>query len=155
MPDDIDLTVRMPDGERRLHVRPCRDGNGTQLARHHRDQAGIFHVALAGASLKQIEPSPVGILGTSLSAIDALITVATAHGAFFLDSAGQLQYQGAPGTENFRATMMSRKGLLPEADFYCEYPYAPLRLCTEQAVDALIERGSANLLDDVFESVQA
>jgi uncharacterized NAD(P)/FAD-binding protein YdhS len=47
--------------------------------------------------------------------------------------------------------MMSRKGLLPEADFYCEYPYQPLRICTNDAVDALISRGSADLLDSVFD----
>ena len=46
---------------------------------------------------------------------------------------------------------MSRKGLLPEADFYCPYPYTPLRFCTVEAVQALVQRGSANLLDEVFE----
>ena len=152
MPDDIDLTVRMPDGERKNyafdHVVMATGHNWPDTTEI---KPGYFMSPWPARSLKQIAPSPVGILGTSLSAIDALITVATAHGAFFLDSAGQLQYQGAPGTESFRATLMSRKGLLPEADFYCEYPYAPLRFCTEQAVDALIERGSANLLDDVFE----
>lgn len=34
-------------------------------------------------ALKKIEAETVGILGTSLSAIDALITVSTAHGAFY------------------------------------------------------------------------
>jgi hypothetical protein len=44
---------------------------------------------------------------------------------------------------------MSRKGLLPEADFYCDYPYTPLRFCTDDATDGLIERGSTGLLEEV------
>ena len=62
-----------------------------------------------------------------------------------------LQYQAAADSEGFRASLMSRKGLLPEADFYCPYPYAPLQFCTVEAVQALVQRGSANLLDEVFE----
>jgi hypothetical protein len=46
---------------------------------------------------------------------------------------------------------MSRKGLLPEADFYCDCPYTPLRFCTDDATDGLIERGSTGLLEEVFE----
>jgi uncharacterized NAD(P)/FAD-binding protein YdhS len=41
--------------------------------------------------------------------------------------------------------------LLPEADFYYDYPYTPLQFCTVEAVNALIQRGSANLLDEVFD----
>ncbi|MET0675469.1 MAG: FAD/NAD(P)-binding protein [Bradyrhizobium sp.] len=150
--DDIQLTVHMPDDERKDytfdHVVMATGHNWPDTTEI---KPGYFMSPWPARSLKLIKPSKIGILGTSLSAIDALITVSTAHGAFFLDSAGLLQYQGAAGTEDFHATMMSRKGLLPEADFYCEYPYAPLQFCTEQAVDALIERGSVNLLDSVFE----
>ena len=150
--DDIQLTVKMPDGERKDyafdHVVMATGHNWPDTTEI---KPGYFVSPWPARSLKQIKPSTVGVLGTSLSAIDALITVSTAHGAFYLDAAGQLQYQGSPGSDDFHCTMMSRKGLLPEADFYCEYPYAPLQYCTEKAVDALIERGSANLLDDVFE----
>ena len=89
-------------------------------------------------------------MGTSLSAIDALIPVATAHGAFYLDASGQLQYQIASNSENFQASLMSRKGLLPEADFYCPYPYTPLRFCTAEAIRARIQRGGTGLLDAVL-----
>ena len=47
--------------------------------------------------------------------------------------------------------MMSRKGLLPEADFHCPYPYEPLHICTEEAVNRLIETRPAGLLDKAFE----
>jgi uncharacterized NAD(P)/FAD-binding protein YdhS len=86
-----------------------------------------------------------------LSAIDALMTVATAHGAFYLDPARQLQYLPSAHTDAFHASLMSRKGVLPEADFYCDYPYRPLQFCTVEAIDAAIEIGSSHLLDRAFE----
>jgi uncharacterized NAD(P)/FAD-binding protein YdhS len=149
---DIQLTVVMPDSERKDyifdHVVMATGHNWPEITEI---KPGYFISPWPAVPLKKIKACSVGILGTSLSAIDALITVSTAHGAFFLDPSGQLQYQGSGGSDGFHATLMSRKGLLPEADFYCDYPYTPLRFCTEEAVNALIERGSANLLDDTFD----
>jgi len=112
---------------------------------------GYFVSPWPAPALKRIAPGRVGILGTSLSGIDALVTVATAHGSFMLDQQGDLQYYPLPSTERFRATMMSRKGVLPEADFYCEIPYRPLQFCTESAVDALVETRKHDLLDALFD----
>lgn len=149
---DIHLTVANPDGDRKDYA----FGHVVMATGHNWPESteikpSFFMSPWPAPALKKIEPCFVGILGTSLSAIDALITVSTAHGVFYLDAGGQLQYQGAANTEAFHAALMSRKGLLPEADFYCEYPYTPLQICTGEAVAALIARGSANLLDDVFD----
>ncbi len=116
---------------------------------------GYFISPWPAAALKSIPDGSVGILGTSLSGIDALMSVATARGTFRLDTAGDLQYQPATGSEAFHATMMSRKGLLPEADFYCPLPYETPKMCTEEAIDALIATGRHNLLDEVFELFRA
>ncbi|EUB98127.1 hypothetical protein PMI07_006441 [Rhizobium sp. CF080] len=116
---------------------------------------GYFLSPWPAPILKTISACRVGILGTSLSGIDALITVSTAHGMFLLDEQGDLQYRPLPGTEGFHATMMSRKGVLPEADFYCEIPYRPLQICTEDAVDELIRNHKHGLLDAVFELFKA
>jgi len=149
---DIQLAVAVPDGARRNyafdHVVMATGHNWPETTEI---KPRYFMSPWPAPALKTIEPCYVGILGTSLSAIDALITVSTAHGVFYLDAGGQLQYQGRADSEGFHAALMSRKGLLPEADFYCEYPYQPLQFCTDEAVGALIARGSANLLDDVFE----
>ena len=149
--NDIQLTVNVLDGDRKdyafTHVVMATGHNWpdtTELT------PGYFMSPWPARALKDIDPCSVGILGTSLSAIDALITVSTAHGAFYLDASGLLQYQVAAGSENFKATMMSRKGLLPEADFYCPFPYTPLRFCTVEAVQALIQQGNADLLDEIF-----
>ncbi|MGN7292026.1 FAD/NAD(P)-binding protein [Rhizobium sp. SAFR-030] len=112
---------------------------------------GYFISPWPASALQTIEHGPVGILGTSLSGIDALMSVATARGTFRLDAAGDLQYQPAVGSEAFKATMMSRKGLLPEADFYCPLPYLDPKICHQQAIDGLIAAGSQGLLDRVFE----
>ena len=112
---------------------------------------GYFVSPWPAPALGHIGSVRVGILGTSLSAIDALMTVATAQGAFCFDASGELQYQPARGSEGFHATMMSRKGLLPEADFYCPLPYLSPTVCTEEAIDALVATGRHDLLDDVFD----
>lgn len=149
--DDIRLVARRGDGgtmEGRFdHVVMA---TGHDWPERTETRPGYFVSPWPAPVLKTIAPCRVGILGTSLSGIDALVSVATAHGAFLLDASGDLQYQPAPGTEGLHVTMMSRKGLLPEADFFCEIPYRPLEICTEAAVDALIRTRRGDLLDALF-----
>jgi uncharacterized NAD(P)/FAD-binding protein YdhS len=112
---------------------------------------GYFSSPWPASAIKRIGPVEVGVLGTSLSGIDAVVSVATAHGMFLRDQNGTLGYQPARGTERFRITMMSRKGLLPEADFYCPMPYEPLVFCTKDAVERLISDKPDRLLDEIFD----
>ena len=110
---------------------------------------GYFLSPWPASALAAIPPASIGIRGTSLSAIDAAVALAVAHGAFE-DGGDDLRYVPAPGTDDFRMTMMSRKGLLPEADFYHPLPYAPLAICTEEAIEALITGPDEDLLDRAF-----
>ena len=111
---------------------------------------GYFVSPWPASELGKIPASPVGIRGTSLTAIDAVIALAVAHGAFTDRDDGAVRYQPSPGTEAFHVTMMSRKGLLPEADFYGPIPYTPLAICTAEAVEDLIQQSSQDLLDQAF-----
>lgn len=111
---------------------------------------GYFVSPWPAANLDTIADVSVGVLGTSLSGIDAVVSVATSHGSFLLDDTMTVQYHTAAGPD-FHITMMSRKGLLPEADFYCPIPYEPLTIFTEDAVNRLIEEKPGLLLDEVFE----
>lgn len=61
-----------------------------------------------------------------------------------------LSWIANPGSEGLKITMMSRKGLLPEADFHHPIPYEPLHRFTEEAVDELIDAGANGLLDRTF-----
>ena len=111
---------------------------------------GYFSSPWPSSALAAVKDCHIGIRGTSLSAIDALVALATARGSFLRDGDGELRYHPEPGTEAFRITMLSRKGLLPEADFYHTIPYEPLRICTKDAVESLIAQSRTHLLDDVF-----
>ncbi len=149
--EQIRLSVEGPDGRQDAVYDHVVMATGHNWPETTEIRPGYFVSPWPATALKTVRNERVGILGTSLSSIDALMTVATARGMFFADAAGDLQYQPAEGTEGFHATMMSRKGVLPEADFYCPLPYETPKVCTKEAVDALIATGRHDLLDDVFE----
>lgn len=111
---------------------------------------GYFAAPWPATALRSIASGYIGILGTSLSAIDAVMAVATSFGRFERCEKGTLEYRVNEGEEQFRMAMMSRKGLLPEADFYFPIPYEDPLICTRQAVSARLRFGSSGLLDDVF-----
>ncbi|MFD0849429.1 FAD-NAD(P)-binding protein [Sphingosinicella xenopeptidilytica] len=97
-----------------------------------------------------IPPRKVGIMGTSLSAIDAAMAVAAQHGRFVEEVDEALRFKRDEGSEGLTITLMSRSGILPEADFYCPIPYEPLRVATPEAIEREIGAGSDNLLDRIF-----
>ena len=110
---------------------------------------GYFLSPWPAASLAAVGSVDVGIRGSSLTAMDAAVAIAGAHGGFVRQDEG-LVYEAAPGTEGLSITMMSRKGLLPEADFYFPLPHAPLEICTAEALQAL-KPEEGDLLDAVFD----
>ncbi len=101
-----------------------------------------------------LPPGRIGILGSSLSAVDVAVALAHAHGSF-VPSGPRLLWLPGPAAEGLRITMVSRKGVLPEADFYYPYPYEALVRLTPHAVEAEVARGAGGLLDRVFALVLA
>ncbi|HII4319718.1 FAD-NAD(P)-binding protein [Enterobacter cloacae] len=87
----------------------------------------------------------VGIMGTSLSGLDAAMAVVMQHGAFVDD-----KFVLDKGSEALKIVLMSRTGILPEADFYCPIPYEPLSVLTEFVVENEIAKGSDGLLNRIF-----
>ncbi len=113
---------------------------------------GYFTSPWPASALERIHNCAVGIRGTSLSAIDAAVALANHHGEFVQTDGNALEYRANQGTENFAITMFSRKGILPEADFYHPIPYEPLAICTAEKMEQLIARcGPEGLLDAAFE----
>jgi uncharacterized NAD(P)/FAD-binding protein YdhS len=94
----------------------------------------------------------VGVLGTSLSAIDAAMAVACQHGRF---GPGDRDFTLAPGSDGLAITLMSRQGLLPEADFWCPLPYQPLRHATPDALAREAAAGADGLLDRAWRLIVA
>ena len=113
---------------------------------------GYFTSPWPASAMARIRNCAVGIRGSALSAIDAAVALANHHGEFIQTEDDEIQYRADPSTENFSIAMFSRKGLLPEADFFHPIPYEPLSICHAQAVEHLIAAGgSAGLLDAAFE----
>lgn len=103
----------------------------------------------------RIPACDVGIMGTSLSGIDAAMAVAARHGHFVEVDRECRRYDLDKASASLSITLMSRSGMLPEADFYCPLPYEPLRIATETAVEMEIEAGPEGLLDRTFALVAA
>lgn len=92
----------------------------------------------------------VGIMGTSLSGLDAAMAVAIQHGTFVESDKTHVSFTLDKGSEGLKIVLMSRSGILPEADFYCPIPYEPLQIVTEDAIRQEIDAGTEGLLDRVF-----
>jgi len=60
-------------------------------------------------------------MGTSLSGMDAAMAVAIQHGEF-QESDDAIAFTLDNGHEALNIVLMSRSGILPEADFYCPIP---------------------------------
>lgn len=111
---------------------------------------GYFLSPWPATSLAAIPAVSVGIRGSSLTAIDAAVALAGNHGRF-VRQGDRLAYEPGAGTEAFGMTMMSRKGLLPEADFFFPLPHKPLTICTTAAVADLIAAPGPDLLEAAFD----
>lgn len=101
------------------------------------------------ATLVKLPPLRIGILGSSLSAIDVAVALGQAHGTFQEEGA-QLRWFPKEDASDLRLTMVSRRGIMPEADFFYTYPYEPLRHLTSAALAEAVAAGSEGLLDRVF-----
>jgi uncharacterized NAD(P)/FAD-binding protein YdhS len=87
-----------------------------------------------------------GILGTSLSAIDIAVSLAMRFGTFTPEG-----YKLAEGKQALSIVMMSRGGLIPEADFYCPLPAKPFNDFREMDVVELSSRSPyGTVLDTTF-----
>ena len=111
---------------------------------------GYFLSPWPATALQRIPATTVGIRGSSLTAIDAAIALAVTHGMFIETDSSAVTYRLNPGADTFHLVMMSRKGLLPEADFYHPVPYEPLSVFTPAAVARLIDEHRNTLLDRAF-----
>lgn len=104
----------------------------------------------SGLAEAHVPARRIGIMGTSLSAIDAAMAVVWQHGHFIEGEDQSVTFALAPDSADLTITLMSRTGILPEADFYCPIPYEPLACATHGAMAAEVAKGSAGLLDRCF-----
>jgi uncharacterized NAD(P)/FAD-binding protein YdhS len=150
-PDGIVLSIQPHHGEmseaRFDHLVLA---TGHQWPEHPEARPGYFLSPWPASALAKISACKIGVRGTSLTAIDAAVALALSHGEFIDGGNNRLRYDPAKDTGQFHLTMMSRKGLLPEADFFHPVPYEPLAICTPDAMERLIAELPENLLDEAF-----
>jgi uncharacterized NAD(P)/FAD-binding protein YdhS len=99
-------------------------------------------------NLTALPPAAIGVLGSSLSAIDVLVALGQEHGTF--TEAGEVRWKAKAGTEPLKIRMFSLREVMPEGDFYYPFPYLPLEHITKTAVLAEVAKGQDNLLERVF-----
>lgn len=89
--------------------------------KHHEEKVkNYFDSPYPPAKLPSYCNHAVAIRGSSLTAIDAIRTLARHHGVFIKDSTGKLVYELAENAEHFKLVMHSRNGLLPAVRFHLE-----------------------------------
>ncbi|WP_104382846.1 FAD/NAD(P)-binding protein [Sphingobacterium sp. HMA12] len=95
----------------------------------------------------------VGIRGASLTAIDAIRTLARHNGAFERNDKGEVSYTIDPGSENFKIMMHTRSGLLPAIRFHQEEPFLAnsLLISEEELMLNRLENDGFVSLDFLFE----
>lgn len=113
------------------------------------DEPGHLDHAYAKREAETWRNARIGVLGTSLSAIDVAIGTAAEAGRFVRNE-GKLSYVAVDESAAFSVTLMSRRGLLPEADFYCPIPYEPLVHCTQKQAEAICTDSKGHRLDRIF-----
>ncbi len=94
-------------------------------------------------------PGAIGILGSSLSAIDTIVALGHEYGTF-TETDDKTVWFPKDGREDLSITMVSYRGIMPEPDFYYPYPYAPLVHIHPEAVKAEVKNGASGLLQRVF-----
>jgi uncharacterized NAD(P)/FAD-binding protein YdhS len=114
---------------------------------------GYFDSPYPPSKLKLKLNHEIAIRGSSLTAIDAIRTLARSNGSFSTDDAGQVLFVPDAGSEAFKLVLHSRNGLLPAIRFHLEEPLLSTEslLTKQELADHISENGGFLSLDYVFE----
>lgn len=95
----------------------------------------------------------IAIRGSSLTAIDAIRTLARCNGTFTKSEEGILRFNPAEGSSNFKLVMHSRNGMLPAVRFHLEDPLLSKDslLSKEEITQNIAENNGFLSLDYVFQ----
>ncbi|KFE35122.1 hypothetical protein DW2_09111 [Thioclava atlantica] len=144
-PEGTEVSWQSPSGDGTARYDHVVVATGHQWADRVHSSGVTLHAPWPAKALRRFIGCKVGILGSSLTAIDTVLALAVFHGTFVEDGE-DVRWDPAPSAEAFRAVMMSRRGLLPDADWYYELPLPGLPSFDEDAVSREIARGPKNLL---------
>jgi uncharacterized NAD(P)/FAD-binding protein YdhS len=119
--------------------------------KHEGKVPGYFDAPYPPSKLNLQLNHTVAIRGSSLTAIDAIRTIARNNGTFSKEKDAKLSYK--PSAEGFKITMHSRNGLLPAVRFHLDDSHLSNdSLLTEQEIKDHIKENDGFLsLDYIFE----
>ena len=119
-----------------------------------KNNPGYFDSPYPPAKLKLSINYPVAIRGSSLTAIDAVRTLARNNGFFQKGENGMLMYQKAEDCSDFKIVMHSRNGLLPAIRFHLEDSHLSKGsvLSKEEVEASRAENGGFVPLDFIFDT---
>lgn len=114
---------------------------------------GYFDSPYPPAKLNLHLNHKVALRGSSLTAIDAIRTIARNNGAFFKDADGNLTYQLFEHSPDFKICMHAIDGMLPAVRFHLEdFHLSNHSLLSTEEIAAHIEQNNGFLsLDYIFE----
>lgn len=114
---------------------------------------GYFDSPYPPAKLYIKTNHPVAIKGSSLTAVDAIRTLARGNGKFSIKKDGTRVYHLGANSPDFKIIMHSRNGLLPAVRFHLDNPHLENdSILSEEEVDEHIKHNDGFLsLDYIFE----
>jgi len=114
---------------------------------------GYFDSPYPPSKLLSTFNHPVALRGSSLTAIDAIRTLARMHGHFVEEAPHRLSFRPAEQAENFKIVMHSKQGLLPGIRFHLEDPHLSKEelLSNEDIAQHIKENDGFLSLDFIFE----
>ncbi|WP_421945756.1 FAD/NAD(P)-binding protein [Pedobacter sp.] len=110
--------------------------------------AGYFDSPYPPSKLEFKANHQIAIKGSSLTAIDAIRTLARSNGDFSTDNTGKASFKLDSGSPDFKMIMHSRNGMLPAVRFHLEDPHL-----LKDAVLSKAEVEANMLLNDGFLSL--
>ena len=115
---------------------------------------GYFDSPYPPSKLRLQANHTVAIRGTSLTAIDAIRTLARSNGCFEKNENEELTYTKAAGSDHFKIRLHSRNGLLPAIRFHMEEPriFTHVPLTPDEIATNRAENDGFLSLDFVFEN---
>jgi len=152
-PDQEMVAVEINGSERFefQHVIVCTGHNWPR--KHEGVIPGYFDSPYPPVKLALTVNHPVAIKGSSLTAVDAVRTLARYNGTFKKDAQGKLAYQLSAQSPDFKMVLHTRNGMLPAVRFHLEDSHLSYRsVLDDKEIEAHIAANNGFLsLDFIFE----
>jgi uncharacterized NAD(P)/FAD-binding protein YdhS len=152
-PNEDKVEVEIANGKRFMFDRAVVCTGHSWPVRHEGIVPGYFDSPYPPSKLNLKFDHPIAIKGSSLTAVDAVRTIARCNGAFERDHDGRVIYKTNTEYPDFKIVMHTRNGMLPAVRFHLDNPHLENdSLLTDEEIAAHIAGNDGFLsLDFVFE----